>query len=202
MKNAGLISIILFLFVGCSETPVSRWDDTQVEQWFSQSPWSTELSILPDSAIDKRQMAEQILTNPEDWTLALDFLKNSDFKALAPGTYPLSENGTYATVTDYPTKDSAVFEAHRKYIDIQYVARGREYIDIAPLGEVAVYVQDYDPERDIAFFEKTDFVRGMADSTHYWVLFPSDAHRPSLAVTPGDSVRKIVVKIPYHTLRP
>lgn len=200
MKKFFLLSFAWVGFIGCTDSSVARWNDARVEQWFSETPWATELAMKPDSALDKRQMAEQISANPDAWNRAFDFLKNSDFKALAPGTYPLGEDGTYATVTDYPTKDSAVFEAHRNFIDIQYVAQGREYIDMAPFGEISVYVQAYDPERDIAFFEKQDFVRRIADSTHYWVLFPSDAHRPSLSVASGDSVRKIVVKIPFVQL--
>ena len=48
-------------------------------------------------------------------------------EALATGTYEIDGKQVYALVQEYQSKRPAdgKWEAHRKYIDLQYVVRGR-----------------------------------------------------------------------------
>ncbi len=108
----------------------------------------------------------------------------------------MSDDGTFVTVTDYFTKDSAHFEAHRKYIDIQYVANGQEYILITPL-DGKTEVTPYDEKKDIELFDKDRYPRHLANKDNFLVLFPEDGHKPCIKVNGDDSVRKIVIKIPF-----
>ena len=50
--------------------------------------------------------------------------------------YDIDGDNLYATVSEYITKneEDAKFEAHQKYIDIQYVISGKEIMSIAPLS--------------------------------------------------------------------
>lgn len=132
----------------------------------------------------------------EDWKTALDFLRNTDFENIGQGTYELNANGVYATVTYYMTKDSALFEAHRRYIDIQYLAKGKEIIEIGDIKDKIPAV-DYDSLKDIEFFTMRKYEKIVADSSSYLVLFPEDAHRPCMKIGEKQNVRKVVVKIPY-----
>lgn len=127
-------------------------------------------------------------------TRALDFLRTTDFNRLGPGRIDLDGADLYAIVSDYVTKPESEgrWEAHRRYIDLQYVARGVERIGVCPLG--SLQSGEYDTEKDVTWLTgRGDFIT--LSETRFIVLWPGDAHMPGIAVdVPGD-VRKVVVKI-------
>ena len=61
--------------------------------------------------------------------LAIGFkaISEINFTSLIPGTYQLSD-GVYYMLSEYQTKDISLakLEAHRKYIDIQFMVDGEE----------------------------------------------------------------------------
>lgn len=128
----------------------------------------------------------------------LEFIKNSDFSKMAEGRYEIEGNNIYATVADYDTepKGHRRPEAHRKYIDIQYLAAGEEYIGCSFLSDKNELLEDYNEARDLVFYKNAI---GEADillnPSVYTILLPSDIHRPGCAVKAPDKVRKVVVKI-------
>lgn len=128
----------------------------------------------------------------------LEFIKNNDFSKFAPGRYEIDGDNIYATVADYDTepKGHRRPEAHRKYIDIQYIASGEEYIGCSFLSAQNELLEDYDQNRDLAFYKnalnEADFL--LNDSV-YTILMPADIHRPGCAVNGPEKVRKVVVKI-------
>lgn len=63
----------------------------------------------------------QIKKNPEQWRRAVEFLKENDLMKLAEGRHEVTGDGVYANVQTYLTKDTAPFENHRRYIDVQCV---------------------------------------------------------------------------------
>ena len=86
------------------------------------------------------------------------------------------------------------YEAHRRYIDIQYIASGRERIRVTNLEGLAE-LTPYDAERDVAFYRQapgTDVILGTGD---FAILFPHEAHLPMMPVDDPAEVRKVVVKV-------
>ncbi len=200
MKKCVLIVTALLLcgaFIQCGPSDVSGWSEERAERWLARSAWGTGLEMLPDSSIDARTMAAQVMADPDAWAAAFKFLQQTDLLTIKEGVYSLTEEGVYATVTDYTTRDSARFEAHRAFIDIQYVPSGREGIDFSPLDEEVAAATEYDARRDILFFDCDEFIRLKADSTRFFVFFPTDAHRPCMSLGRKGPARKIVVKIPW-----
>jgi YhcH/YjgK/YiaL family protein len=178
---------------------IDKWSDQQVNEYFHSSVWYSELPFKPDESINKRIFIKQNMANESAWESALNFLKKNDLNQLSPGRYELSDDGTYATISEYQTKeaDTAQYEAHRKYIDIQYVIDGEEYMEIIPLAFIKED-QNYDPNADIMFFK--DQTKGeilYADKTHFFVFFPEDVHKPCLKIDAVKNVRKLVIKIPF-----
>lgn len=94
--------------------------------------------------------------------------------------------------------DDCLFESHRKYIDIQYVLSGEEYIDICDEKLLKVTEDRMDTD-DIAFFENTDkFSRADLAEGIFVVIFPGEAHKPMIAPDgKGIKTRKAVAKIIY-----
>lgn len=194
-----IISVIMGLsLIGCREKHVSEWSDKEIDAWFTSSSWQNELPMKPDSSINIRMFAEQNIMNASAWEAAYKFLKETDFDSIQPGRYDLDKCGTYATVSDYVTKnaDTAFFEAHRKYVDIQYVPAGQEFIGLTSLNDIDLVKLEYDEEKDIMFFEKSDNRKRLADEKNFFVFFPSDGHMPCLKTDKIEKVRKVVIKIP------
>lgn len=126
---------------------------------------------------------------------ALTYLHDTDFAALALGRYAIQGEEIYAMVQAYATKDvsQGVWEAHRRYIDVQYVVEGNERMGYASLSDLTVS-QAYDDKDDYLLLQgKGDFLT-MSPGT-FIVLGPQDAHMPQIAVGTSGEVRKVVVKV-------
>jgi YhcH/YjgK/YiaL family protein len=126
---------------------------------------------------------------------ALDFLREPATATLPEGRYELSNDRVFALVQHYETKlfDQCVWEAHRKYIDVQFIAAGVERMGSARIARMRE-TQPYDPERDFALFTGDgDFFTVEAGGLA--IFFPHDVHMPQLATGAPARVRKIVVKV-------
>jgi YhcH/YjgK/YiaL family protein len=57
---------------------------------------------------------------------ALDYIINTDLINLEPGKYDIDKENIFALINEYQTKPESEgkLEAHRKYIDVQYVIDG------------------------------------------------------------------------------
>ena len=126
---------------------------------------------------------------------ALDYLAKTDFKKMEPGKVELDGAKLFALIQAPTTraKESAQFEAHRKYIDVQYIVEGTEQMGYAPIATLKTSVP-YDETKDAEMLKGDgDFVTfrpGM-----FVVFFPEDAHMPCLTCTAPVQVRKVVVKV-------
>lgn len=157
-----------------------------------------EMACKPDASVNMQQFEEQLSKNVDAWQAALDFMKKEDLSTLENGRYDLS-GGTYIAVSGYDTKDpeKAKYEVHRKYIDIQYVPEGEEYIEVLPMSHFKEE-QNYNAEKDIIFFEENPpGTKLYADKEHFFIFFPDEAHKPGLKINTSAKVKKIVVKIPF-----
>ncbi|MDO5054342.1 MAG: YhcH/YjgK/YiaL family protein [Pasteurella oralis] len=135
--------------------------------------------------------------------IALDYLASTNFDQLAVGRYPIIGERIYAQVLDLETQDKAVIqpEAHRRYIDVQYLHRGVERIGVSiDVGNNSI-AQDYDNERDIVFYQKVENeIELIMRPGHFAVFFPQDIHRPACLDQQSTTIRKVVVKIAVSEL--
>lgn len=125
---------------------------------------------------------------------ALQHLAETDWHALPPGRHDVDGSRLFAIVSDYDTKpaDDVPWEAHRRYIDVQYVLSGVERIGHAPLSRLDAGA--YDDGRDLLPASGPgEFVT--LDAGAFAILFPQDAHRPGVAVDAPQPVRKVVLKV-------
>ena len=126
--------------------------------------------------------------------MGLRYLRDTDFSQLPDGPQEIDGKNVFAnimTVETKPVNDTP--EAHKKYIDIQYLISGQEHIDVGPLEDMKEEVSGK-PENDIWFYHG-DLDRITIGNGRYAVLFPGDAHAPCIAVNGPETVRKVVVKV-------
>ena len=111
------------------------------------------------------------------------------------GVHEIDGKKLYAVVSEYTTKpvDNTQWEAHGKYIDIQYVCKGRERIGYANIHSLS-NTKEYDADNDVARYSgEGDFIT--VDEGSFMILFPEDAHMPGRNAEKESGVVKIVVKV-------
>ena len=106
--------------------------------------------------------------------------------------YPLSDGNRFFLAIQ-GTKAPDVAEAHRKYLDIQYIVKGQEVVGYAPL-EACQIEGEFNEEKDIGKysgnFEYITIGEGMC-----YVAFPEDAHMPGRHLEVPNDFVKVVVKL-------
>lgn len=121
-------------------------------------------------------------------------------------TSPDTVNGIYqlnprvkAIVSEYETQteNEDGFEAHKRYIDIQYTLKGIEKICCFPIEKLEERVP-YNSENDAALYVADVQSQEMVIGEGYFaIFFPQDGHMPQLCVTEPMPVKKVVVKVQY-----
>ena len=120
--------------------------------------------------------------------LAFKFLRDTDLNALPIGRTEIDGDRLYALVQEYTTRplEEGKWEAHRRYVDVQYVQHGQERMGFANLAVMTA--GQYQPEKDfLALSGEGNFVDVFAGA--FVVFFPQDAHMPCLCVKSPQTVR-------------
>ena len=129
------------------------------------------------------------------------FVKSALSNGIALGRHELS-NGCYANVESYVTypRNERCFESHEKFIDIQLVLEGEEYIEWIPVSELKL-AEQYDETKDVAFWHTdTPGELKKLSAGEFCVIYPGMAHMPCLQVSGKSDVKKVVVKIPISNV--
>lgn len=167
------------------------------EAWFTRREWEQGWDAIPDEGIDQAEFFRSYSQHPGRWTNAFTFLARPDLASLAPGRYELEEeDALFASVSEYVTKneEDALYEAHRKYADIQYLVEGEEKIGVVPLSATTP-VGPFDEEKDIIFLRADGDHFRVAAPGRFFIFFPGDAHCPGVKCGENMMVRKIVIKV-------
>ncbi|MDD3339413.1 MAG: YhcH/YjgK/YiaL family protein [Lachnospiraceae bacterium] len=110
-----------------------------------------------------------------------------------PGRY---EHGDmFAMVQQGTTKsaESQKLEAHKRYVDVQYMVEGEEVVQWANTKYLEVAIP-YNEQKDILFYH------GQGDAIcvkpgMFYLVFPEDGHKPCTHVKTPTCYRKIVLKL-------
>ena len=147
---------------------------------------------------------DTLLHAPTYATLGPDFAKGLAFLqafdgSQATGRHEIDGDRVFALVQHYVTKpaEAALFEAHRRYLDIQFVFSGRETILWAPVGVMREQTMAYDEAKDAALWKGDipDLTPLRLSGGSMAVLFPQDAHAPAVEWNSPCAVVKVVVKV-------
>lgn len=129
-----------------------------------------------------------------DFEIAFNYLRNTNFNSLDNGKYPIHSDKCFAIVNRYETKSASesFAESHKRYIDIQYIAQGKEKIGIGHLQNFKQIF--FDQESDLLKHEgKLDFIT--LNEKHFAIFYPDDIHMPGITDKNSEEVLKVVIKI-------
>ena len=113
---------------------------------------------------------------------------------LTPRTVPLS-GGNKILIQEYTTKDGNAqqVEAHREFLDLQYIIEGEELVGWAPLDTLTP-ADEYNPVKDKQMFTgHVDFMRIPAG--YCYVVYPEDGHMPGSHLDTPKTSKKLIVKL-------
>lgn len=134
---------------------------------------------------------------PELWD-AVRFVERVKREKLPAGRYPVGN--AFAFVQEGTTRsfEEGDFETHNNYMDVQVLLEGFEMWEYADKSELTVKVP-YDPKADIEFLSgkgsKIEIKPGM-----FYLVYPTDGHKPSCHENTPAAYRKVVVKIKIDRL--
>lgn len=143
--------------------------------------------------IDVLTESDKYVKLNENFKFVFDYLKNNDLSKKECGKYELKGKDLFFNLQEYETKSEQKLEAHKKYIDIQVVVTGEEYMGYCNIGKTAIK-EEYDEEKDVMFLSgEVDKVK--ADNKTFVIFYPQDAHMPALSVENPKHVKKAIFKI-------
>ena len=132
---------------------------------------------------------------PAQLLRALETIRDTDFSKLEDTTYEVDGKELYFFISSYLTRtENLTPEAHRKYIDIQYMITGTECMGVGQLEAMTEEVEA-NPAKDIWFYHgPMDWIT--VQEGMFAVFFPNDAHAPCVSPASGaNDVRKCVFKV-------
>lgn len=124
---------------------------------------------------------------------AFSFLFSNDLASLEPGRMEIDDDSIYVLVQQYMTKpeSAAKWEAHKRYIDVQYLVSGSENVGYSAISEMVL--GDYNPQKDFQALTGNGQILQLKAGS-FMIFFPQDAHMPGLANGFESPVKKVVVK--------
>lgn len=127
-----------------------------------------------------------------------DFINHKLTKNIKDGRYNL-DFGIYAVIgkSQPKLKNEQLLEAHKIYIDLQYIISGRDKIGWKFLDKSFIVDTKYNKKNDIVFFSTKPDIFITLKKGDFVIFFPEDAHSPLCGKTP---VKKCVFKIPKNLI--
>jgi YhcH/YjgK/YiaL family protein len=108
--------------------------------------------------------------------------------------------GAFALEQVYRSKvrSEGFFESHRKFIDLQVIFEGEEWMEVVDLDR-CIMRDSYDAQRDFSAYEDTAGSSLWLRARDAAVFHTSDVHMPGLCGTSAPAlVRKTVIKVPVN----
>jgi biofilm protein TabA len=165
------------------------------ERWLHGNKWKNGLKLNIHKTVNAVEFYKQYHNNKAVWDKVFNFLREQNLDTLSTGKHPIDGDNAYASVTEAPSKelDKAGWESHKKYIDLQYVIKGKEQIGVIDITKATV-TKPYDDAKDGAAYtaEGTYYT---AEPGTFFLFFPQDVHRPNIKVEGYNTVKKLVIKI-------
>lgn len=130
------------------------------------------------------------------FTEAFEWLASTDLKNMQDGKHVLNGDQLFAIVQSYETKssDAEQLEAHKRYIDIQYMIEGEEMVGISFLSDQQPS-KEYSTEDDFWLTASAPSFFTKLSAGNFMIFYPTDLHMPCIQEHTSKAVRKVVIKV-------
>ena len=127
-----------------------------------------------------------------------DYAREHDLLSYEKGSHPIDGDELFVNIVEYETTtpENRFWEAHRQYLDLHFMLRGPEQIDVN-------FIDNMEQKE---FVEKDDFLPLEGDPNSHVVLnagdfllcYPADAHRTAVQVGAPATIKTAIFKIRIH----
>jgi YhcH/YjgK/YiaL family protein len=145
---------------------------------------------------DKLENAYMYFPCHPEFRAAFEFLRKTDFQHTCTGRYNIDGDDAFALVQEIETKpvDQCVFEAHRQYIDIQYIISYEEKIGYCPVERLNPSDGYSDSKDSITYDGAGDIISLRAG--YFAIFFPHEGHMPGISLNEKHGIsKKVVLKV-------
>jgi YhcH/YjgK/YiaL family protein len=143
---------------------------------------------------DSLERAEDYYDMHPAFEKAFAFLRQNSLAELPVGRHEIDGDRLFCMICEDHgrSRTEAKLEAHRKYIDIQYIIGGTDEMGSKPTADCTLVDAGYDTEKDIEFFKDVPESWTKVQAGSFIIFFPETAHAP--LVSSGE-IHKAVLKI-------
>jgi YhcH/YjgK/YiaL family protein len=125
-----------------------------------------------------------------------NFFHSKQYEALPNGKHLISDE-VFLLIMECDTKaeEDALWEAHRKYIDVQIILSGEEKIAYSDITNL-IASNEYSEKDDYQLFKGKAKNYFTLSEGQFALFAPQDAHMTSIRIGQLSKVKKLVFKIP------
>lgn len=170
-------SVLLLTLPGCSEK--------------NKSEIQPNRSHMIMDSLDK---AEKYFNLHPAFKNVFTFLREKNLSELSLGRHDIDGDRLFCKIEKRPgrTRTESRLEAHRKYIDIQYVITGNDEMGWKPVSDCKIIDMPYDEKEDVMIFKDEPVSWTNVPAGSFAIFFPEDSHAPLVSM---DEIHKIVFKV-------
>lgn len=144
--------------------------------------------------VDYLQNANRYSSLHAGFASGFAFLRRADLAELPDGRHEIDGERLFAMASrdQGRGREKSLLEAHRRYIDIQFVISGQDCIGWMPTADCERVASPYDLEKDVEFFFDRPATWLSVPSGAFAIFYPEDAHAPLATSGP---IHKAVIKV-------
>ena len=148
----------------------------------------------PAMIVDKLENSGKYVDLHPGFAKAFQFIKQDSLADLPDGKYEIDGDKIFCMLSTGPgrSKEGQVMEAHKKYIDIQYVISGTDEMGWKHTPDCKTIDTEYNAEKDYMLFKDEPTQWEKVTPGMFTIFFPNDAHLPQIG--PGE-IHKAVIKV-------
>lgn len=126
-----------------------------------------------------------------------EYLKNNDLSRFETGKHDIDKDNMFLVINDYKTvkDDERVWEAHRRYIDVHVMIKGKERLGMSFIEDANI--KQYHEDSDYVEIPSVnkDISQIILREGEYLVCYPQDVHKTACIVENQEDVRKAIFKV-------
>jgi biofilm protein TabA len=144
--------------------------------------------------IDSLSNADRYSSLHPRFAKAFEWIKSQNLETIEVGKYPIDGPELHASVSekDGYTRDTAKFECHNNWIDIQVCPKGKEQQGWSARERVSTPAGEYNAEKDVTFYSDKPETYFTLQAGQFVIYYPEDVHAPQIGEGP---IKKLVVKV-------
>lgn len=126
---------------------------------------------------------------------ALEYAAEHSLKELEPGRHDVDGDRLYFNLAEYETKlpEEGFWEAHRQYIDIHVMLRGKEKIFVNFLDRMQAGT--YEADKDYLPLEGPESGYVLLNEGDFLICYPEDPHMTGIMTEQKEKIKKAIFKV-------